>query len=407
MGTYKTNEEEFKRLHRSFLLTIKNTRLTFRRYLTESIDWSNRFIAIRGARGCGKTTFLYQYIKTHLPLNEEVIYANLDDIYFTTHRLIDFAEDFVINGGKYLFLDEVHKYPTWSLELKTIYDTYHDLKIIFTSSSILEVYKGNADLSRRLVCYDMEGLSFREFLLLEKGISLKKIPLEEIIKNHIAIAMEITADIKIIPLFRNYLEYGHYPFFMESKMSYHAKLANTINLILETDLPAINKIEYGNIYKLKKLLSYLAMNGPYKPDITKLSGQIEVSRNTLLLFLDYLKSSKAVNLLKTDKSNESVYTKPEKVYLHNTNLLFAIGGDVTDTGVMREIFFFNQLSAKHKVGYTEKGDFLVNNKYTFEIGGKKKGFEQVKEIKESFIAADGIEVGYKEKIPLWLFGLMY
>jgi predicted AAA+ superfamily ATPase len=407
MAGYKTNEEEFGRLFNNFLTKIKNTKTEFVRYLEMGIDWNNRFIALRGARGCGKTTFLYQYIKRNLKLDESVIYVNLDDLYFTTHRLIDFTEDFVTHGGKYLFLDEVHKYPNWSLELKTIYDTYDDLRITFTSSSILELYKGNADLSRRLVCYDMEGMSFREFLKFEHGFVIEKIPLKNILSNHITIAMELTGKIKMLPAFNEYLTLGYYPYYKENKTAYHGKLANTVNLMIEIDLPAIHSITYTNVYKLKKLVSYLAMNGPYKPDITKLSGQLEVSRNSLLAFLDYLKNAKILNLLKTDKGNESIMTKPEKVYMNNTNLMYALGSDTTNVGAIREAFFFSQLNVNHKVTYTEIGDFLIDDAYTFEVGGKNKSMKQIKEVKNSYVVYDGTEMGFENKIPLWVFGLMY
>ncbi len=403
---FKTDKNEIDRLFAFSNMRIRDYTLDFVRYL--EVDEEDRFIAIRGARGCGKTTFLHQLIKKNYTLDGSVIYINLDDVYFSNHRLIDFVEDFVLLGGKYLFLDEVHKYPTWSLELKTIYDTYSKLKIVFTSSSILEVYKGEADLSRRLVNYDMEGLSFREFLAFEKGLKIPRISLDEITKNHVDICNDITSKIKIMPAFKDYLLYGYYPYFKESKKKYHEKLVNTVKLILEVDLPAsIKKIEYENIFKLRKLLIYLAMNGPYKPDITKLSAQLEISRNSTLHFLSYLSSAKTINLLKGDKNNESVYTKPEKVLLNNTNLVYALGADVNNLGAIREIFFMNQLSATNKVGHTPIGDFLVNDSFLFEIGGKRKTFDQLKDVPNSFVAADDVEIGMGNKIPLWLFGMTY
>lgn len=402
----KSDKDEIHRLFAYSNKRIREYSLDFVRYL--EIDEEDRFISIRGARGCGKTTFLHQLIKRKYTLDGSVIYVNLDDVYFSNHRLIDFVEDFVLLGGKYLFLDEVHKYPDWSKELKTIYDNYSKLKIIFTSSSILEVYKGEADLSRRLVNYDMEGLSFREFLEFDKGLKFPKVSLEEIIKNHVEIAHEICSKTTIMLAFKEYLSYGYYPYFKESKKKYHEKLVNTVKLILEIDLPSsIKKIEYENVYKLRKLLIYLAMNGPYKPDITKLSAQLEISRNSTLLFLNYLSSAKTINLLKGDKNNESIYTKPEKVFLNNTNLVYALGANVSDIGAIREIFFMNQLSAKHKVGHTPVGDFFVNDALYFEIGGKRKTFEQLKNTPNSFIAADDMEVGMGNKIPLWLFGMMH
>lgn len=403
---FKTNKDEIDRLCAMSNLRIRNYDLDFVRYL--EVDAEDRFVSIRGARGCGKTTFLHQLIKLRHTLDASVIYVNLDDVYFSHHRLIDFVEDFVLMGGKYLFLDEVHKYPGWSKELKTIYDNYSRLKIVFTSSSILEVYKGEADLSRRLVNYNMEGLSFREFLEFEHGLKFPKLSIAEILKNHVEICNDITAKTKIIPAFRDYLSFGFYPYFKESKKKYHEKLVNTVKLILEIDLPAsIKKIEYENVFKLRKLLMYLAMNGPYKPDITKLSGQLEISRNSTLLFLNYLESAKMVNLLKNDKNNESIYTKPEKVLLHNTNLVHALGADIHNIGAIREIFFFNQLQVVAKVRHTPIGDFLINDELYFEIGGRRKSFEQLKASPNGYVAADDIEVGMGSKIPLWLFGFLY
>lgn len=403
---FKTNKNEIERLFAFSNMRIRTYDLEFVRYL--EIDPEDRFICLKGARGCGKTTFLHQFIKKNHALDGSVIYVNLDDIYFSNHRLIDFVEDFVLMGGKYLYLDEVHKYPTWSKELKTIYDTYANLKITFTSSSILEVYKGEADLSRRLVSYEMEGLSFREFLEFDKGLKFPTYTLDEITKKHIEICENMTSKLKIIPAFNDYLLYGYYPFFIESKKKYHEKLINTTKLILEVDLPAsILKIEYSSVYKLRKLLLYLAMNGPYKPDVSKLSAQIEISRTTLLHFIDYLRSAKLIHVLKGDKNNESIFTKPEKIFLNNTNLVYALGADSHDIGAIREIFFMNQLSAKHKIGYTPVGDFLVNDAISFEIGGKRKTFDQLKNVSNSFVAADDIEIGIGNKIPLWLFGMMY
>jgi hypothetical protein len=317
------------------------------------------------------------------------------------------VDDFVANGGTHLFLDEVHKYPTWSSELKSVYDNHSDLKIIFTSSSVLEIYKGSADLSRRLVAYDMDVLSFREFLLLSEGLDLPIIPLPKLLENHIDFAIEITEKIKIIPALKRYLEFGVYPFFMESTNSYSHKLSNTVNLILETDLPAVFNMEYKNVFKLKKLLHFLAVSGPYKPDITKLAAQLEVSRNTLLQFLNYLHTAKLINLLKTDKGSESILTKPEKIYLNNTNLLHALAFEPTNIGTVREIFFFNQMAVKNTVKYTPTGDFLVNDQYIFEVGGKTKTFNQIKELNNAFLAIDGVEMGMGNKIPLWMFGFSY
>jgi hypothetical protein len=405
--SYKTDPLEIRRMFNNFVKRIGKTKTDFVRYLMNDISWEDRCIAIRGSRGCGKTTLLHQYIKLNLVIDDSIIYVSLDDVYFSNNRLIDFVDDFVVNGGTHLFLDEVHKYPTWSAELKSIYDNHSDLKIVFTSSSLLEINKGKADLSRRVVVYDLAALSFREFLCLNQSVIFSPISLNDLTKNHISEAIEITKSIKVIPLFKQYLEGGVYPFFLEGKHSYGTKLANSVNLTLETDLPAVYNLEYKNIYKLKKLLHFLAINGPYKPDITKLAAQLEVSRVTVLMFLHYLQGAHLVNLLKTDKGKESVLTKPEKVYLNNTNLMHALAGEPSDLSVVREVFFFHQMAVKNNISYTPSGDFYVNNKLTFEVGGKTKSFSQIKDIEHSFLAIDGVEIGMGNKIPLWMFGLSY
>ncbi|OYU96533.1 MAG: AAA family ATPase [Bacteroidetes bacterium B1(2017)] len=404
---YKTDESEIKRMYNNFVQRVRKTKTEFVRYLMPTINWEDRFIAIRGARGCGKTTLLHQYIKLNLNLDQSIIYVSLDDVYFSNNRLIDFVDDFVLHGGTHLFLDEVHKYPSWSNELKSIYDNHSELKIVFTSSSVLNINKGSADLSRRVVVYDMDAMSFREFMNLSEGSSVSVLSLNDLLKNHLSIANEILMGRKVIPAFKNYLDYGAYPFFIEGTSSYAGKLAAIVNLTLETDLPAVFNMEYRNVFKLKKLVQYLAVSGPYKPDITKLAAQLEVSRNTLLLFLSQLDSAHLLKLLKTDKGNESILTKPEKVYMNNSNLMNALSAAPADIGAIREVFFFHQMGVKHKVTYTPVGDFFIDDQFTFEVGGKNKTFSQIKQIKQSYIAIDGVETGMGNKIPLWMFGLLY
>lgn len=399
---------DYKKLVDGFYITLKSTTLDFVRDCIDDIDWEERLIAVMGARGCGKTTLLLQYIKKNLSNTiSEVLYVSLDDIYFIEHSLSDFINNFVKYGGKYLFLDEVHKYPTWSAEIKSAYDTHKNLKMVLTGSSILDLYKGHADLSRRLLTYTMAGLSFREFLWFDKGLKFNALSLEEITRNHVSIALDITSKTLILPAYKEYLNIGYYPFFKEGKKNYHRKLTNTINLILDSDLPAVHNMEYSSVYKLKRLLYMLASLGPYKPDITKLASQLEMSRNYVLKYLHFLKDAQLVNLLKDEDGGESILTKPEKVYLNNTNLAYALGTLANNIGSFREIFFFNQLNAKYKVGYTEMGDFKLEDKYIFEVGGKKKKFAQIKDEPNSFVVADETEVGFGNRIPLWLFGFTY
>ncbi|MFM9945387.1 MAG: ATP-binding protein [Bacteroidia bacterium] len=386
---------------------LRKTSTDFVRYLLPEIDWADRMISLTGARGSGKTTLLLQHIKQNFTKNEKCLYISLDNLHFMQNNLLDFASDFVKQGGEYLFIDEVHKYPTWSIELKNIYDQFDELKVVFTGSSILEIYKSEADLSRRVVNYTLEGLSFREFIEFEKGIKLPKVSLVDILKNHAEISNMVCSKIKPLAEFTNYLKYGFYPFFKENKNSYLQKLHNTINLSVEVDLMAVHKLDYASINKIKKLLYLLAQNTPYKANITTLASQIEASRNSVIQFLNMLERAKMLNLLRTGLKSDGLLTKPEKIYLGNTNLAHALVENQPDIGMLRETFFINQIGVKHKINYPRTGDFLINDRYTFEVGGKNKTNEQIRNEENAYIAADGIEYGYKNKIPLWMFGLTY
>ena len=396
-----------ERLFELFVRRIQETPLTFKRYLLNVIDWNDRLIAIKGARGVGKTTMLLQYIKENYPLDESVLLVSLDNLYFQTHSLVDFADEFVRQGGKFLFLDEVHKYSNWSIELKNIYDNHSILKVVFTGSSMLEIYRGDADLSRRAVAYEMHGLSLREYLSLDRNIHLPAYSLEKIIRHHVTLAQEVTATVKPIPAFKNYLVHGYYPFFVENKTNYAQRLATVVNLILETDLPAVQNIDYTTISKLKKLLYIIAIASPFKPNIAKLSERIETSRDATLRYLNYLKRAHVINLLRNDTEGVSYLTKPEKIFLNNTNLMYALASEQTNVGNLRETFFYNQLHQAHAVSFGKAGDFVIDKSLTFEVGGRNKSYQQVKGIEQAYIAADDIETGFKNKIPLWLFGFLY
>lgn len=384
-----------------------SVKIDFKRYLYHQIDWTNRLIAIKGARGVGKTTLLLQYIKEHETKDITFLYASLDDIYFTAHSLVEFAENFYKDGGKVLLLDEVHKYPGWSREIKNVYDSYPELKLVFTSSSILQIFKGYADLSRRSVTYDLLGLSFREYLEMTGVLKLSPLSLPEILDNHTLWESEITKQIRPLKHFKEFLQYGYYPYFIENVDVYHQKLMNSINLTLEYDLPSAQRIEYANIHKLKKLLYILATSVPFTPNISKLSEQIQSTRATVIQYLDHLKNAQIINLLNTDTMGNGYLTKPDKIYLQNTNIMYALAPELVNTGNLRETFFYNQLNSKHNLTLPKQGDFSVDKKYTFEIGGKNKTMDQISDIPDGYIAADDIEYGYKNKIPLWLFGFLY
>lgn len=397
-----------EKLRDRFAIRLRDTSLSFKRYLLQNIDWSERLIAIKGSRGVGKTTLILQYIKENFKIDETILYISLDDIYFQAHSLVDLAEDFYKNGGKLLFLDEVHKYSNWSLELKNIYDNYQDLKVVFTGSSMLEIYKGDADLSRRAVSYELKGLSFREYLLFEKKIDLAPLELNDVLNNHHQLATEITTEIKILPEFKQYLKMGYYPFYKEGRNSYYQKLNHIVNLILETDVSSVYNSEYQTILKLKKLMYVIATSVPFQPNITKLSEKIDTtSRSSTLQYLDYLEKANLIINLKTSAKGNNYLVKPDKIYLENTNLMVALGDLIIEDGNIRETFLLNQLSAQNEVHTSKESDFLVNNKYTFEVGGKNKSKSQIKGLDNAFLACDNIEIGFGNKVPIWLFGMLY
>jgi predicted AAA+ superfamily ATPase len=387
---------------------IDSVDTSFKRYLWNRINWDNRLIAITGARGVGKTTMLLQYIRENLNGKpDEVIYVNMDDLYFSKNSLVDFADKFVKLGGKYLFLDEVHKYRNWSQEIKNSYDYFPDLKIVVTGSSALDIYKGKADLSRRAILYKLQGLSFREFIALKYKYYFPVLELDDLLKNAHKKIPAILDKIKPLKLFEEYLRLGYYPFFREGEDEFQIRLKQIVNHILDSDLPSVENIDFKSVNYLRKLISILAEIVPYKPNIVKLSQQVGVSRETLVRYLYLLEKADLLILLQTSAHGISKMNKPEKIYLNNSNLVYALGDDRSNQGTLRETFFLNQLQVLHSITSSEKSDFLVGDKYTFEIGGKNKNREQISGIENAFVAADNIEYAQQNKIPLWLFGFLY
>ncbi len=387
---------------------VENISLDFKRSLYDFIDWNARLVSIKGARGVGKTTILLQYIKSNYSKNEEALYVSLDNLYFSTNSLYELANEFAQLGGKHLYLDEVHKYQHWTREVKNIYDSIPQLSIVLTASSAVEITKGEADLSRRMVNYHLPGLSYREYLNFQLGTNYIPLTFENIIHDHKKIANGLLSSLKPLKHFETYLKHGYFPFFKEGSFHFNQKLLNTINLVLETDIPQIEQISIKSLYKLRQLLFIISQSVPFKPNISKLANRIGITRNTLLHYLYYLEHAEIISTLKRDSKGISLLSKPEKVYLQNTNLMYALSknGEI-DIGNRRETFFNNQISVANKVTYTDRGDFLINNKYTFEVGGKNKKQTQIKGIDDAFVVADDIEVGYYNNIPLWLFGFLY
>jgi len=388
-------------------IKVNNVSNQFVRYLYKQISWDDRLIGITGARGTGKTTIMLQYIKSNYSNTNKVIYISMDDFYFTKNRLFDFAEEFYLHGGRYLFIDEIHKYSTWSIEIKKLYDTYPDLKIVFSGSSALQLHKSDGDLSRRAAMYHLHELSFREYLILSKELELPYYNIEEILGNHQNIISEILKVDSIIAEFKNYTERGVYPFFIETKGQFYDRLINTVNVIIETDLQTTDNINYQTIVKLKKIIALIADSVPFKINISELSRKSGLSRDVLLRLLEALDRANLINMLRQTSAPTGHLTKPEKIYLNNTALLKALNTSNFSIGTARETFFLNQLTQKHTVTYPKQGDFLVNNKYLFEIGGKDKTNKQIASLKNAYIVADNIEFGYGNKIPLWLFGFLY
>lgn len=389
-----------------FQSKIARIPLDIQRYLVNQIDLNNRLIAVKGARGAGKTTLLLQIAKLYLPL-KSTLYVSLDHIYFFDNKLYDLAKQFAQFGGTHLLFDEVHKYPNWSREIKLIYDNFPELNVVFTSSSMLEIYKSESDLSRRAVTYYLKELSFREFITFETKINLPAYPFSEILENHNAIAAKLLSEIKPLPLFEKYLRIGVYPYYKENEDLYMQKLQNTINLIIEIDINAVEDLSYDTLVKLKKLLVSVASSAPFTPNITKLSEKVGVSRNLLVQSIKILERAGLVNELYKDATGIGVLTKPEKLYLNNSNLMYALAKENTNVGNVRETFFLNQFKGLYDINRSEVADFVIDGTYTFEIGGKNKTKQQITNIKNAYIAKDGIEIGFGNIIPVWLFGFLY
>ena len=392
-------------LFEKYYRKLSQVSVNFVRYLAEEIDWSNRLVGIKGARGAGKTTLLLQHVKQSLP-QDRTLYVSLDDLYFTENKLVDLAEGFWKQGGRYLLLDEVHRYPNWSQELKNIYDDIPDLTIIFTGSSIIHLDQAKGDLSRRAVMYELLGLSFREFLHITADIRFDKIVFDELLRSHVELARSVSEKLRPLEHFKKYLRYGYYPYFLENEQAYPQKLTETISLALTNDLPTIHSISYASIEKIRLLLYIIAESVPFKPNITKLSEHIGVTRTTLINFLKYLEDLRIIRRLYSSTQGITLLQKPEKIFLHHPNLMYAFSAARADTGSIRESFFINQASAVLPVAYAEEGDFTIG-KYSFEVGGKTKKTKQIKHLQNAYIAADDIEIGHQQRIPLWLFGFFY
>lgn len=379
------------------------------RTFINSVNWSAQMLCIRGARGVGKSTLLRQYIKQNFEnKSDKALYCSLDWGYFSQHSIIEVADKFYKTGGELLVLDEVHKYENWSREVKEISETYPALKVVLSGSSLLKLLNGDADLSRRCRSYYMPGLSFREYLQFYKGITLRSYTLEEILSNANSVAREINSQCRPLEHFHNYLQYGYYPFYLSNPIDYYPLIEQTKNYVVDVELPQQRNVNTSNCRKIKALINVLAQNVPFDVDISKLAQSTSLQRNTVLEYLNYLNDAKLINLLYSDLISVKKMQKPDKILLENPNLLYALATSPVKIGTARECFVVNQLSVNHTVEYgKQEGDFKVDGKYTFEVGGNGKTFRQIAGISDSFILADDIENPRGNKLPLWLVGFLY
>lgn len=399
---------EIEELVLAFHRKLANTPTKFYRYLYYQIKWEDSLIGIKGPKGCGKTTMLLQYIKntfTGAALNK-VLYVSLDNLWFVSHRFIDLVDCHYNNGGTHLFVDEVHYLDKWQTILKNISDDYPTLKIVYTGSSMLQIQSKEGDLSRRQAMYEMRGLSFREYLEYEGVMKMGAISLDTLLKEHISISMEVVSQVKVLPLFKKYIEEGYYPFYKQVHNGVRARLLAVVNQVIENDYPQIDEVSVATIRKAKKMLMILAERVPQLPKMVELYRELETDRNQGLKILNALERGGLLSLLSDDAKRFSELSKPSKIYVNNTTLAYALTPKV-DIGTIRETFFLNQLSQAHDVRYPKSGDFYVDCKWLFEVGGKNKSFVQIKDIENSYLAIDDIETGYGAKIPLWLFGVLY
>ena len=393
-------------LKRLYLRLLRLTSTEIIRDLYHTISWNARLIGIKGARGVGKTTMMLQRIKLAFPDPKKALYVSLDDVWFASHSLIDLAEMASKQEITHLFIDEVHRLPQWERQIKNLYDFFPDIHVVFTGSSLLEIDHSVADLSRRALIYTLPGLSFRQYLEFQ-GKRFERIELTDILHNHLTLASGISQEINVLPEFRKYLKHGFYPFYTtETETDYLIRVNNMISSVIDNDIPTVEKIEYATLLKAKHLLTIIATQTPSPLNAKRTSEMLAVSTNQLIKILSLLERSQILRLLyyKSERNPNSM-AKPQKVLFNNSSLLYALG--YADTGKVRETFFAAMMAEDHDIAYPKAGDLIVDNRYLFEVGGARKSFDQIKDIPDSFIAADELDCGIGNKIPLWLFGFLY
>ena len=384
---------------------LESVNLNFKRYLYDKINWEARLIGIKGARGVGKSTMLLQHIKEGD--RDKSMYVSLDNMWFADNSLSELVEFLYTRGINRLYLDEVHKMPNWQIYIKNFYDDYPDIKIVYTGSAMLQIDNSVADLSRRQTLYTLYGLSFREYLEYIGILSSQAISLTDIIENHIDYGLKITSSVRILQYFNEYLKKGYYPYFKEAGEDYLLRVSDSARTVIESDIPTVEKISFSSIEKLKKLLMVIAQGVPFEVNIERLAEQLKSTRDQTLKLLSLLGRAALLDILGEKIRDYKHLTGPKKIYLDNSNLMYALCGEVKK-GTERETFFANQLEVISKdITIPKKGDFLIDGKYLFEVGGKRKTFEQIADIENSYLAIDDIEIGMRNRIPLWLFGFLY
>lgn len=388
-----------EQLQITFSKLLKETSTSFHRYMYDRINWDARMIGLMGPRGIGKTTLVLQHCKEQLP-RKESLYVQAEDFYFASHRLIELADTFVKMGGKYLIIDEIHKYKDWSRELKLIYDYHSELHVVFTGSSVLDIAKGAYDLSRRALMYEMQGLSYREYLKLFHDIHFPTCTLQQLLQQEV----EIPNGFLPLQYFSEYLQRGYYPFSNDDIRQY---IQQVVNATIDTDIPQYADLSIATARKLKRLLAIIAQSAPFKPNMSQIGGQLEISRNNVADLCAYLEKAGLIGQLRTSTGGIQGLGKVDKIYLDNPNLIYALGSLNTEIGTVRETFFFNQTNFLFPVTVSPISDFLIDGKYTFEVGGKKKKQRQLQDIADGYVVKDDIETGYGNIIPLWMFGMLY
>lgn len=387
---------------------LEHTSCDFIRYLYDRIQWNERLIGIRGARGVGKTTMMLQRIKMAFPDTSKTFYTSLDNIWFASHTLTELVEYLYTHGVTHLFADEVHRYKTWAVELKNIFDSYPDFNVVFTGSSLLQIEQGEADLSRRPRMYDMAGLSLREYMKMNGLADIPVLTVQDIIERHVQIAAGIAAQVKVLPIFEHYFIEGYYPFRREAADTegYRERIERVVQTVIENDIPAVEDVGHETLQKMKRLLVVLTGLPPFTPKITSLCQTIDTTRNQLIRLLGLMERASLIRQIHIEGKGLKTVGKPDKILIDNTNIMTAITS-APDEGSMREAYFTGQLTVSHVVKQSKQGDFLIDDTYLFEVGGAKKGFAQIKDMPNSYVAADNLEIGFGNKIPLWLFGMLY